>query len=314
MPVNWSPTVYPTGAVPGQVSPAPNRLLGRLDGGHPTGASFLVGDWSIDYTTPGIWLCTVAGSPGTWINALAAGSAVSSVFTRTGAVVATTGDYAVAQVTGAAPIASPTFTGTTTAPEFSASGLTGATAASRYVGATASGAPASGTFAVGDFIIDQTGKVFICTTAGTPGTWTQIGGGAAAGTILALKVYRPGSDTQTYNVTSGTLADIDATNLAVTFTAPASGNVIVRVTATIHQASGVNNFFGLRESTTILAPVQLVTASASAVAVSVPLYVSGISAGSHTYKWAGSQDGAGAIAMFGGPTFGAFTMEVVAAP
>jgi hypothetical protein len=57
----------------------------------------------------------------------------------------------------------------------SASGLTGATAASRYVGGTASGAPVSGTFAVGDFVVDQTGKVWVCTTA--PGTWTQAGGG-----------------------------------------------------------------------------------------------------------------------------------------
>lgn len=51
-------------------------------------------------------------------------------------------------------------------------GLPGATAASRYVGATASGAPSSGTFAVGDFVIDQAGKLWICTTAGTPGTWS----------------------------------------------------------------------------------------------------------------------------------------------
>ena len=56
-------------------------------------------------------------------------------------------------------------------------GLTGAVAATRYVGATASGAPASGTFAVGDFVIDQTGKVWVCTVAGTPGTWVQVGGG-----------------------------------------------------------------------------------------------------------------------------------------
>lgn len=55
--------------------------------------------------------------------------------------------------------------------------LTGATAATRYVGGTASGAPTTGTFAVGDFAIDQTGKVWVCTTAGTPGTWTQVGGG-----------------------------------------------------------------------------------------------------------------------------------------
>lgn len=74
-----------------------------------------------------------------------------------------------------APIASPTFTGTTTAPEFSVSGLTGATAASRYVGATASGAPTSGTFAVGDYVVDQRGMIWVCNGAGTPGTWICIG-------------------------------------------------------------------------------------------------------------------------------------------
>ena len=54
-------------------------------------------------------------------------------------------------------------------------GLTGAVAASRYVGATTSGAPSSGTFAIGDFAIDQTGAVWICTAAGSPGTWAQSG-------------------------------------------------------------------------------------------------------------------------------------------
>lgn len=48
------------------------------------------------------------------------GGAVSSVFTRTGAVTAQSGDYSVAQVTGAAPLASPTLTGTPTAPTASA--------------------------------------------------------------------------------------------------------------------------------------------------------------------------------------------------
>jgi len=54
-----------------------------------------------------------------------------------------------------------------------ATGLPGATAASRHAGATASGAPSSGTFAVGDFIIDQSGAMYVCTVAGTPGTWVQ---------------------------------------------------------------------------------------------------------------------------------------------
>lgn len=74
---------------------------------------------------------------------------VNSVFTRTGAVVAVAGDY-----NGVVPAA-----------------LTGATQASRYVGATTSGAPVSGTFAVGDLVIDQAGGAWTCTAAGTPGTW-----------------------------------------------------------------------------------------------------------------------------------------------
>lgn len=54
-------------------------------------------------------------------------------------------------------------------------GFAGATAAVRFAGATASGAPASGSFLVGDFVIDQTGSVYICIVAGTPGTWTAAG-------------------------------------------------------------------------------------------------------------------------------------------
>lgn len=44
------------------------------------------------------------------------GGTVTSVFGRTGAVIAITGDYTVAQITGAAPTASPTFTGIPAAP------------------------------------------------------------------------------------------------------------------------------------------------------------------------------------------------------
>ena len=65
----------------------------------------------------------------------------------------------------------PTYSGEISATDFKATGLTGATTATRYVGGTVNGAPASGTFAVGDFIIDQTATIWVCTTAGTPGTW-----------------------------------------------------------------------------------------------------------------------------------------------
>ncbi len=77
--------------------------------------------------------------------------------------------------------------GLVTTPALSPSGLTGATAASRYVGGTNSGAPASGTFAVGDYVIDQTGKIWICTAAGTPGTWTAGTGVTVDNTTIPQK-------------------------------------------------------------------------------------------------------------------------------
>lgn len=55
----------------------------------------------------------------------------------------------------------------------STAGITGAAAASRLVGATTSGKPVSGTFVKGDMVVDQTGKIWINTTAGSPGTWTD---------------------------------------------------------------------------------------------------------------------------------------------
>ncbi len=72
--------------------------------------------WALDAPTAGI---TVDTSSQTWAKAGGA-SAVSSVFGRTGAVVATSGDYSVGQVTGAAPLASPALTGTPTGPTASA--------------------------------------------------------------------------------------------------------------------------------------------------------------------------------------------------
>lgn len=89
-----------------------------------------------------------------------------------------------------------------------ATGLTGATAASRYVGATASGAPVAGTFAKGDYVIDQTGEVWICTVAGTPGTWKAAG----SGTELAFAANTSG--------TNSTFTDppADLTGVTITFT------------------------------------------------------------------------------------------------
>jgi len=60
----------------------------------------------------------------------------------------------------------------------SPAGLAGATSAARFVGGTTTGAPVAGTFAVGDYVVAQDGKIHICTVAGSPGTWTAVSGGA----------------------------------------------------------------------------------------------------------------------------------------
>lgn len=91
-----------------------------------------------------------------------------------------TAGYQIAQTIDAnllnqlAPLSGATFTGQVSVPDIQISGLTGATAGNtRLVGSTTSGAPTSGTFAVGDVVVDQTGTIWICVTAGTPGTWTN---------------------------------------------------------------------------------------------------------------------------------------------
>jgi hypothetical protein len=66
-----------------------------------------------------------------------------------------------------------------------ATGLTGSASASRYVGATTSGHPTTGTFVIGDFVVDQSGNIWICTTAGSPGTWISVAGSGVGGSGLS---------------------------------------------------------------------------------------------------------------------------------
>lgn len=116
--------------------------------------------------------------------------------------------------------------------------LTGASAATRYVGATASGAPASGTFAVGDFCIDQSGAVFVCTAAGTPGTWKQVG--ASAG-MVELAYAQVTADT-TITATTEATANVVVTAGAVVL----GGSTVVLVECFSQQveapAGGLSRF------------------------------------------------------------------------
>lgn len=173
---------------------ASSRYVGATTSGAPTSGTFAVGDYVIDQTGK-LWICTTAGSPGTWTQVSGGGGATLS---------------------------SNTFTGNQTAPAFISSGLTGATAASRYVGATTSGAPTTGTFAVGDFVIDQTAKIWICTTAGSPGTWTQISGGSSGVNNVTITSQ---SGNYTFALSDGgTEVDYSGTS-AGTFTIPTNASV-----------------------------------------------------------------------------------------
>lgn len=202
-----------TGAV------AASRYAGATATGSPATGTFAVGDYVI--TQDGhIFICTAAGTPGTWVDAGTAGSGTVTSVAISGGTTGIT-------VSGS-PI---TTAGTVTlaATNLKPSGLTGAVAASRYVGATASGAPASGTFAVGDFIVAQDGHFFICTVAGTPGTWVDVGT-AGSGTVTTVSVV-------TANGVSGSVATATTTP-AITLTLGAI--VPTSVTATTFvKASGL---------------------------------------------------------------------------
>lgn len=106
--------------------------------------------------------------------------------------------------TNGSTLASVSNVGQVTGVTHSVTGLTGATVASRYVGGTSGGAPVSGTFTVGDYVVDTVnGTIYICVTSGSPGTWTSVSQGGTR--ILATPI----STTSNGTATSGTTETFD---------------------------------------------------------------------------------------------------------
>lgn len=98
-------------------------------------------------------------------------------------------------------------------------GLSGAVQATRFVGATASGSPTTGTFAVGDFSISQGGSVYICTSAGTPGTWAHIPNTTYILTQIAALANAPAGTMINVNESGGTYTrPTSRTDVCVVFT------------------------------------------------------------------------------------------------
>jgi hypothetical protein len=92
-------------------------------------------------------------------------------------------------------------------------GLAGASASARFVGATAAGAPASGTFALGDLSVDQAGALYVCTVAGTPGTWLAVAGTSGARATIADAAGGAIVDTQARAALNALLAELRTRSL-----------------------------------------------------------------------------------------------------
>ncbi|MFN2466142.1 MAG: beta strand repeat-containing protein [Candidatus Dormibacteria bacterium] len=288
-----------TGAV------AATRYAGAVASGAPTTGTFAVGDFVIDQTGK-VWVCTVAGTPGTWVQAGDPGyatpgnSAVGDVAAAGTATTLPRSDHVHGrEAFGGAPGAMATFglagaAGAATTPSRSdhvhstpvdPTGksllLTGAVAATRYVGGIASGAPTTGTFAVGDFVVDQTGKVWVCTVAGTPGTWVSAAPLASptfTGTVSVNGLLAGGQSATAPAVASaGTIATAGVRVARVAPTAAVTGVILAAGTVAGQQVTVIN------EATTTTFSVTFAAAATSNVADGVSSVIPGLAAS--TFTW-----------------------------
>jgi hypothetical protein len=115
------------------------------------------------------------------------GGAVSSVFGRTGAVAAASGDYTVGQVTGAAPLASPTLTGTPTVPTATAGTNTTQIASTAFVIANAGVPSINGS--TGPQTLAASGTGLSVSTVGGTTTYT-LAGGAGTGAVQSFTQFQ----------------------------------------------------------------------------------------------------------------------------
>lgn len=128
----------------------------------------------------------------------------------------------------------------------------------------------------------------------TPQGLVRVGDGTAppqpqpaVGGALGFRAYRaPSAENKITSSTS--LVEVDAANLAVSFTAPSSGAVEVVVEASARSdVAGSVYHWGLLEGAAVVADRHLVTQNTAHAHTSVRFFVTGLTPGStHTYKWA----------------------------
>ncbi len=176
-----------------------------------------------------------------------------------------------------------------------------------YLDATDAAAPANPS-AGSHRVYSKTGGLYYRDSTGAEVGPLAAGGGGGGG-LLAIVSYIPGGDGN-YNAT-GTVTDVDATNLVVTFTAPASGNVLIRFNAISNGSSG-RGYNQPREGSTNLGYKILASPNGYLFSSTAHL-VTGLSAGSHTIKW-GFIVTIGGYSIYYGPTYGPLVIEVWTSP
>lgn len=162
-----SATTLTVTGLPGALNTS--EYVGATTSGAPVSGTFSPGNWAIDLAGT-IHICITGGTPGTWAE-MTSNSYGQTLSNKTLTAPTLTG------VTTAATINATVLSGSTSvsSPIHINTGNTGAGVQSRYMGGTAGGAPTSGTFALNDWVVDDTGNMWVCTAAGSPGTWVSVG-------------------------------------------------------------------------------------------------------------------------------------------
>ena len=151
----------------------------------------------------------------------------------------------------------------------------------------------------------------VLTADSTAATGLKWASAASSGsTLLAVQTNSYGSN---YSTTSTSFVDVNATNFALTFTTPASGNIVLRATMPMEFASTGQGLYNWREGSSDITGSDFVLASNGGSSpirgtVSWSCYLTGVSAGSHTYKLGMKTTNSGTT-MFGYTNNSRFTLE-----
>jgi len=237
---------------------SPSRYVGATAGGAPVSGSFLHGDYVVDTLNNTFLVCNSSGTPGAW----------NTIVNRTNTEILQNKTIQAGVLTGTTTAAAITSSAEIGATDFAPTGLTGATLASRYVGAVSGAPPTSGTFAVGDFVIDRLGTIWVCGTAGTPGTWLRV----APGGIQAAAISTSSNGT----ATSGTTETLDTVLGTYQFTALAGRRYQVQMNGLIGNSDTANIEYtiNIRDSGSASTP------TSSSTLVASTQWLSGSSVGS----------------------------------